>query len=115
MFKTLFGSLLALFMLAAAPDAASAQEFDVKRYGSRWIQVSSHAYEADARASARRYSRRFADTRVFLSTSGYFAVVIGSAPTRIARVRLVRLRDDGAIPYDAYLTGGTRYLREVFF
>ena len=115
MIRTVIASLLALFVLASQGAPASAQRYDVKKYDGRYIQISSHIDVREARRVARRYRRRFPDTRIYYSRSGYYAVTVIVTSTRRARILLARLRDSGAIPYDSYLTGGTRYLRELRF
>ena len=93
------GALLAL----AAAQGAGAQG------AGAFVQVEAHPSLAEAQAAARRYAGANASVGGFAMPGGWYAVALGPFEGGAARERLARLRAEGRIPADSFVTDGERY------
>ncbi len=98
--------LLAI-LVAGAPAPARAQLLS-------WIQIEARPSLREAEARARGYSARLPDVNGFAIGRGWYAIALGPyAPGEAAR-RLARLRAEGRIPSDSFVTDG-RDFRQRFW
>ncbi len=79
-----------------------------------WIQVESKKDILDARDRAQFFARSFPDTHAFVTTTGWYAIAIGPLPRDVARRQLARLRADGRIPRDSFVSDGRTYLSQFW-
>ncbi len=79
-----------------------------------WIQVESKKDIIEARDRAQFFARSFPDTRAFMTTTGWYAIAIGPLPRDVARRQLARLRADGRIPRDSFLSDGRIYVSQFW-
>jgi len=96
-----FVALLAALMLAALP--LSAQE----RF---WVQIEAHPTLAEGEAAARAYAADIPDVAGIRLDTGWYAIVAGPYSEQQARQRRRALRRAGAIPRDAFITPGERFV-----
>ena len=78
-----------------------------------FIQVQSVPSLSSAQAAARRYSGRVADVNGFRS-GRWYVIAIGPFSEAEAAERLGRLRAEGRVPRDSYLTSASRYGRQFW-
>ncbi len=79
-----------------------------------WIQVESQKSIKDTRDRAQFFAARFPDTRAFLTTTGWYAIVIGPMEADQARDTLSRLVSNGQIPRDSLISDGGPYLSQLW-
>jgi len=103
-----FAGFLALVLtLVASPKHAAAQE-------SYWIQVESQNNIRDTRLRAQSFAAQFPDTHAFLTTSGWYAVVIGPYPRNQAQALLSSLKAQNRIPADSLLSNGREHVKQLW-
>lgn len=107
------GLLVALAGVAvAAPLASASAQYDVSRFGERWLQIESHPSLPEARAAARGLARDLPGVRIMLSESGWFALVLGPAPRDRAETARRRGVASGVLPADSQVRAGRLYIAE---
>ena len=101
--RQIFGVLILMGFIAASGviSPAAAQ-------GQFWLQVESQRSIKDTRDRAQFFAGKFADTKAFLTTTGWYAIVIGPMTETDANDTLSRLTSDGQIPGDSLVTDGAR-------
>lgn len=93
--------------LIVAPFAATAQE-------RSWIQMEAHPDLATAEARVRAYAQVLPDVNGYRLNTGWYAIALGPyAPDDGAAV-LDRLRAQGAVPRDSYLSDAGIYVQQFF-
>ncbi|MGA0541598.1 serine protease [Neotabrizicola sp. VNH66] len=101
-------ALLALFVsLLLTLRPATAQDLI-------WVQVEAQPTRAEALDRAGAYAGLFPETRGFVLRSGWHAIVLGPFPAAEGLARMQRLKSDGMIPPDSYITDGAEF-REPFW
>ncbi|HHS94893.1 MAG TPA: peptidoglycan-binding protein [Rhodobacterales bacterium] len=96
------------FFIAAAAAQAQAQ-------GSFWVQLEANRTLREAEAAARRYSQTLPDVNGFrLGAGGWYTIALGPYTEAAATQRLLTLRDQGAIPNDAYISEGGSYAQQFW-
>jgi len=104
--------ILTLTLLAsmAQPGATFAQG----QQGHMWIQVESKNNLRDTRARARFFAESFPDTHAFQTTSPWNAIAIGPMTADEARAQLARLKQEGRIPPDSFLSDGRSFRSQLW-
>jgi S1-C subfamily serine protease len=103
---------LALFMvLGLSNTPLSAQ---TGGDGNFWIQVESQNNIRDTKSRAQVFARDFPDTRAFQTKTGWYAIVIGPMDEAAATTELDRLKADGKVPTDSFVTNGATYLGQLW-
>jgi peptidoglycan hydrolase-like protein with peptidoglycan-binding domain len=74
-----------------------------------WVQVEAQPTLGEAEARARAYAAQFPDVAGFALGSGWYVVALGPYSEADAQTVLRRLRAQGLIPGDSYLTDGAGY------
>ena len=103
-----------LFALVAALAAGIAATPPARAQGSVWIQVEARDNIRQMRERARAYTARFPDTRAFQTPNGWYAIVIGPMSRPEAARQLARLRAQGAIPGDSFITDGRSFQTQLW-
>ncbi len=98
--------LLAI-LLALTPLHANAQDVV-------YVQIEAHPDIDDARDRARDYARIVPDVNGFAVSPPWYAIALGPYPEAEARETLSRLRAQGLVPRDSYVTDGGSF-RERFW
>ena len=94
-------TVAALAALLAAGGAAGAQD--------AFIQLEAKRSEAEARDAARRLAARVEGVEGYAAAGGWYVVALGPFEEAEAAARLARLRAEGRVPGDAFLTAGDLY------
>jgi hypothetical protein len=82
-------------------------------HSSKFLQVYSMAYVADARAKAWQMKKKgFSHAAIYRASNGYYAVVAGKVPYGKEHV-VKELKHWGKIPHDSFLTSGRAYVEEI--
>lgn len=102
--RFLLGLGLAVFMAGAA----LAQDRAV------WLQVEAQPTLGQAQDRARAYAARFDDVAGFYLGTGWYGIVLGPYTEDDARALLARLRSNGQIPGDSYLTDGDGFRQQFW-
>jgi hypothetical protein len=76
---------------------------------STWVQVEAQPTLAEGQDRARAYAGAFPDVAGFALGSGWYVIALGPYSEEDAQTVLRRLRGQGLIPSDSYLTDGTGY------
>jgi len=97
--------LISVSLIFSGLSAAAAQSF---------IQVQSHATIRDTKQSAQAFARDFAQTKAFLTKSGWYAIVIGPMPPDAALSALRDLTASGQIPGDSFISSGDSHLSQLW-
>ena len=98
---------LLTLIVAAFAGLAAAQE-------RAFVQIEAHPEPVEANARARAYEAIVSDINGFRLGSGWFAIALGPYPPAEARATLGRLRAEGLIPRDSFISDGDAY-RERFW
>ncbi len=93
-------------ILGAAPAAA--------QDGLAFIQIEAHPSLREGEAAARRFAGRVAGVNGLAAPGGWYAVALGPFPEAEARARLARLRAEGRIPQDSFLTRPSGYRGQFY-
>jgi len=101
----------AMFLLAFTalgwPSQARAQE-------QWWIQVESHSNIRDTRDRAQYFAARFPETRAFLTSTRWYAIVIGPYTNDEANTLIARLKSEHRIPADSIISNGNTHLSQLW-
>ncbi len=100
------GAAPAPAILGAAPAAA--------QDAGTFIQIEAHPSLREGEAAARRFAGRVAGVNGFAAPGGWYAVALGPFPEAEARSRLARLRIEGRIPQDSFLTRSSSYRGQFY-
>lgn len=100
-----FSAVLTGVVFATSPLSVLAKETD-----SQFVQVSSHKSLDAAINVAQKYLETFPTAQVYLSETGYFAVMLGTRPKADVDLFIRRLVAEGKVPSDTYATAGSRFL-----
>ena len=100
--------LLAIFVFAATPFAASAQE---RPY---WVQVEAQQTLTGAQNRARAFDARLDNVAGYYIGSGWYGLVLGPYSREDADILALSLRRSGQIPNDSFVADG-RNLRQQFW
>lgn len=79
-----------------------------------WIQIEARPTEAESLGRASDWASFLSDVNSFGLPSGWFAIVIGPYDEATARSELARLRNQGSIPQDSFLSDGVGFGRQIF-
>lgn len=97
-----------LFLTLALTGAARAQD-------PVWLQIEAHPSLREAEERARAYAGMFPDVGAYDIGRGWYAIAIGPLADRdAARAELARMRTEGLIPRDSFLTDGSDYRGRVW-
>ncbi len=88
-------------------SAAVAQELG-------WVQIEARPTEAQAVERAQDYALRLANVNGFALPSGWYAIALGPYDRFTAEQELRRLRLDGAVPSDSFISDGRGFGRRIF-
>ena len=101
------------FVLFVAPFAALAQVGDE---GARkmWVQIEAQPTLAEARASARMYSRDLSDVNGFSVGRGWYGIALGPYTEQEAERVLDVYRREGVIARDSYVAPSSDYGRRFW-
>ncbi|WP_371153212.1 serine protease [Jannaschia sp. 2305UL9-9] len=110
-FRLLCGLTLCLVLLVGAPLRALAQTGQAPGV---FVQIEAHPNLREAEARARAYGGILPDINGFRIGGGWYAIALGPYPEEDARVTLRRLRNEGLIPRDSYVSDGNTF-RERFW
>lgn len=107
--RQIFGVLILMCFMAASGviSPAAAQ-------GQFWLQVESQRSIKDTRDRAQFFAGKFADTKAFLTTTGWYAIVIGPMTETEANDTLSRLTSAGQIPGDSIVTDGGAHISQLW-
>ena len=83
-------------------------------HAADWVQIASEPDIGSATARASGFTSTHRDVRVFATTSGWFAIVLGPAEGFDLDAALTRFKRSGSIPRDSFVTDGETYLRQVW-
>jgi peptidoglycan hydrolase-like protein with peptidoglycan-binding domain len=100
--------LLAIFVFAATPFAASAQE---RPY---WVQVEAQQTLTGAQNRARAFDARLDNVAGYYIGSGWYGLVLGPYSREDADILALSLRRSGQIPNDSFVADG-RNFRQQFW
>ena len=92
----------AVLPIVAWPGAGWAQE-------TTYVQIEAHPDLAEAQERARAYGGLLPDVNGFALGGGWYGLALGPYDAPAARAALRRLRADGLIPRDSYVTEGGTY------
>ena len=98
-------AILTLIVALAGPAAAQERAF---------VQIEAHPQQAEAAERAEAYEAIVTDINGFRLGSGWYAIALGPYAPGEARATLGRLRSEGLIPRDSYISDGDVY-RERFW
>jgi peptidoglycan hydrolase-like protein with peptidoglycan-binding domain len=88
-------------------SAAVAQELG-------WVQIEARPTEAQAVARAQDYALRLANVNGFALPSGWYAIALGPYDRFTAEQELRRLRLEGAVPSDSFISDGRGFGRRIY-
>ncbi len=103
----IFARVMVAACLVIWTGIAAAQE-------SSWVQIEARPSEAIARERAEIYAGRLDNVTGFRLGSGWYAVVLGPFSESDAEFELSRLRRQGAIPGDSFLSDGANFSNRFF-
>ncbi|APX89303.1 hypothetical protein BV394_05870 [Brevirhabdus pacifica] len=95
------------FVMMAWTGAALAQT------GS-WIQIEARPTLRQAEDRARAFSSRLQDVTGHALSTGWYAIALGPYTAAEARVRLRTLRNQGAVPRDAFIADGGNFRQQFW-
>ncbi|MWD28738.1 peptidoglycan-binding protein [Aquicoccus sp. SCR17] len=96
-----------LLTLTALATGARAQE-------QVWIQIEAHPSLSTAENRARNFARGLDDVNGFTLGSGWYGIALGPYTEQAAQQVMTRLRAQGRIPRDSYLTRSDSYRRQFY-
>lgn len=102
-----YAAALAIVVLGVVPAPVSAQ-------GHYWIQIESQPDIRNSKFRAQNYAARFGDTRAFLTTTGWYAIVVGPMGRDLAIHTMATMKDAGQIPADAFVSDGSTHLGQLW-
>jgi peptidoglycan hydrolase-like protein with peptidoglycan-binding domain len=88
-------------------SAAIAQELG-------WVQIEARPTEAQAVERAQDYATRLANVNGFALPSGWYAIALGPYDRFTAEQELRRLRLEGAVPSDSFISDGRGFGRRIY-
>ncbi|MAS41666.1 MAG: hypothetical protein CML43_00680 [Rhodobacteraceae bacterium] len=98
-------------LLAAAVVASG---FTARSQAAEWVQIASEPDIHSATARAMAFASVHSDVRVYATTSGWYAIVLGPSGTSDPDAALARFKSGGTVPGDSFVTDGRTYLRAVW-
>lgn len=104
-----FSTLVLTIFLAfgAMTTGAQAQQ-------TAWIQIEAHPSLRTAENRARAFAGELDDVNGFTLGSGWYGIALGPFTEQAAQQVLSRLRAQGRIPRDSYLTDSASYRRQFY-
>ncbi|MDF2235765.1 serine protease [Albimonas sp. CAU 1670] len=88
--------------------------FASRSQAAGWVQIASEPNIRSATARAAAFASTHRDVRVYATTSGWFAIVLGPPGITNPEDALARFKSSGMVPGDSFVTDGHTYLREVW-
>lgn len=79
-----------------------------------WVQIEARPTEAQAIDRAQAYASRLANVNGFALPSGWYAIALGPYDRFTAEQELRRLRAEGAVPGDSFISDGRGFGRRIF-
>jgi peptidoglycan hydrolase-like protein with peptidoglycan-binding domain len=79
-----------------------------------WVQIEARPSEAQAVERAQAYAARLANVNGFALPSGWYAIALGPYDRFTAEQELRRLRAEGAVPGDSFISDGRGFGRRIF-
>ncbi len=79
-----------------------------------WVQIEARPTEPQAVERARDYALRLSNVNGFALPSGWFAIALGPYDRFTAEQELRRLRAEGAVPGDSFVSDGRGFGRRIF-
>jgi peptidoglycan hydrolase-like protein with peptidoglycan-binding domain len=79
-----------------------------------WVQIEARPSEAQAIERARAYAARLPNVNGFALPSGWYAIALGPYDPFTAEQELRRLRAQGAVPGDSFISDGRGFGRRIF-
>ncbi len=95
-----------LFFTATTTPANAQSQF--------WIQIESQNNIRDTRTRARFFSRSFPETRAFMTTTGWYALVIGPMSEAEANQQMNNLITANRIPRDSFISDGRSHVSQLW-
>ncbi len=94
-----------MMAMALMPKTALAQA---------WIQVASERSIRDTHARAQDFAASFPETRAFLTTSGWYAIVLGPFERDEALALMTGLKAQNQIPQDSMVSSGSSHVSQLW-
>ena len=79
-----------------------------------WVQIEARPTEAQAVERAQAYAARLPNVNGFALPSGWYAIALGPYDRFTAEQELRRLRLEGAVPGDSFVSDGRGFGRRIF-
>lgn len=79
-----------------------------------WVQIEARPTEAQAVERAQDYATRLANVNGFALPSGWYAIALGPYDRFTAEQELRRLRLEGAVPSDSFISDGRGFGRRIY-
>jgi hypothetical protein len=79
-----------------------------------WVQIEARPTEAQAFERAQAYAARLPNVNGFALPSGWFAIALGPYDRFTAEQELRRLRLEGAVPGDSFISDGRGFGRRIY-
>jgi peptidoglycan hydrolase-like protein with peptidoglycan-binding domain len=79
-----------------------------------WVQIEARPTEAQAVERAQDYAMRLANVNGFALPSGWYAIALGPYDRFTAEQELRRLRLEGAVPSDSFISDGRGFGRRIY-
>jgi hypothetical protein len=79
-----------------------------------WVQIEARPNEAQAVERAQAYATRLPNVNGFALPSGWFAIALGPYDRFTAEQELRRLRLEGAVPGDSFISDGRGFGRRIY-
>jgi len=99
-------AILLLFLASLLPGTALAQS---------WVQIEAHPTLRDTEERARAYAGLFGNVGAYQIGSGWYAIALGPYPAaETAQAELRRMRAEGLIPSDSFVSDGKDFRRQIW-
>ena len=82
--------------------------------GKKWLQVESQSNLAETIARAEYFARTFDHTEAYLTTNGWYAIVVGVTDSADSADVLQSLKASSLVPHDSMAKSGKSYLQRVW-
>ncbi|MBN2905749.1 MAG: peptidoglycan-binding protein [Rhodobacteraceae bacterium] len=99
--------VICVFLMIAAALPAAAQD-------RAWVQIEAHPTLRIAEDRARAYSGVFRNVGAFQIASGWYSIALGPYDPLTAETELRRMRGEGLIPRDSFISDGADFRRQVW-
>lgn len=107
--KRIFSVILLAFsmVLVTTTSPVIAQE-------TVWIQLESQNSLRDTKERAQAYAQTLPETKAFLTTTGWYAIVVGPLSPAEANGLITRLKIQQQIPAEAFIANGRTFISQLW-